>query len=152
MQISQNGLAIIKKFEGFSATPYLCPAGKTTIGYGHVIAAGESFTDISTDAAEDILKNDIAKVEQALAGLIKVPLNQNQFDALVSFTYNIGITAFKNSTMRLLLNINEPALAAKEFARWVYCGGKVLNGLVSRRQDEERLFTLPASLPYLPCS
>jgi lysozyme len=96
MQTSEQGLTLIKNFEGFSAKPYICPAGKSTIGYGHVIAAGEQFPggEIDLNMEEILLKQDVIQREQAINCLIQVTLLQYQFDALISFVYNIGIQAF----------------------------------------------------------
>ena len=144
MKISENGLNIIKKYEGFSAKPYFCPAGKLTIGYGHVIISGEKFPSdgISKKIAENILKQDVIRAEQAIKNLVKIELSQNQFDALVSFIYNVGSKAFEKSKLLRFLNENKRELAAGEFSRWVFAGGVVQNGLVKRRNAEEILFSI----------
>ena len=145
MKISDNGLNLIKQFEGFSAQAYTCPAGKRTIGYGHVILTGEKFPPegISKIAAEDTLKIDVSKAQKAVLRLVRVPLTQHQFDALVSFVYNIGGKAFRESTMLSLLRENKMDLAAAEFDKWVYAGGKMLKGLANRRFEESEMFRLP---------
>lgn len=122
MNISQKGIDLIKKFEGFSATPYRCPAGKMTIGYGHVVQAErEKFNAPITEAdAERILRNDVKIAEKAVNELIKVPLTQEQFDALVSFTFNVGGGAFKNSTLLKKLNQKLYDEAAEELLKWKY--------------------------------
>lgn len=140
MLISDNGLDLIKGFESFSALPYRCPAGKLTIGYGHVIQEGEIFTNITQDKATIILKQDCAKAEACINNLVKVPLNQNQFDALVSFVFNIGCDAFRTSTLLFLLNNLRYEDAADEFDKWVYAKGVKLNGLINRREKERDLF------------
>jgi lysozyme len=145
MKTSINGIELIKKFEGFSDKPYLCPAGYLTIGYGHVIQEKERLnsqfsTLITKLKAEEILRNDLAKFEQAIKTLINVPLNQNQFDALVSFTFNLGAGALQRSTLRQKINRAEHQIAASEFFKWVYAGGKRLGGLVSRRSAESQLY------------
>jgi len=141
MKISEQGLALLKQSEGFSATPYICPAGKSTIGYGHVIISGEEFTDsISKEQAETIIIQDVNTSEQAVSRLVKIPLNQNQFDALVVFVYNIGIEAFEKSTLLKDLNAGNIPAALLEWGRWVYGGGKILEGLVARREAEKALF------------
>src|SRR5258706_6018694 len=128
MRISEQGMALIRQSEGFSVTPYICPAGKRTIGYGHVIQAGENYPacGINEGEAEAILLQDISKTEQAVSRLVTVNLAQNQFDALVSFAYNIGINAFEKSTLLRLLNAGETGACAGQFGRWVYGGGKRL--------------------------
>jgi lysozyme len=143
MQISQEGLALIKRFEGFSPTPYICPAGKETIGYGHVIHPVESYPPegISEAEAEKLLKQDVSYAESILEHAVLVPLSQSQFDALASLIYNIGIKAFVNSTLLRRLNERNHAAAASEIGRWVYAGGKILPGLVKRRATETALFT-----------
>lgn len=140
MKTSEQGLALIRKYEGFSSTPYRCPAGKLTIGYGHVILAGENFQPLSEAKAEELLARDVASTEQAVSRLAAVPLRQNQFDALVSFAYNVGTEAFEKSTLLRYLNAGNPA-AADEFNRWVYAKGQKLPGLVARRAAETGLFS-----------
>ena len=142
MHVSERGLALIRQYEGFSATPYLCPAGKNTIGYGHVILTGEVYADgcISENQANDILKQDVRSVEVALNNLLKVEILQNQFDALGAFTYNIGANAFEKSSLLAFLNAGDYDKAAAQFGRWVYGGGKILSGLQSRRGAEMALF------------
>lgn len=142
MKISESGLKIIKKYEGFSATPYFCPAGKLTIGYGHAIISGEKFPacGISPEMAEKLLKQDIIIAESAINRLVMVELLQNQFDALVSFVYNTGVKAFEKSSLLRLLNENKPEAAAGEFSRWIFAGGVAQNGLIRRRAAEKELF------------
>src|SRR4051812_8929453 len=123
MKISAQGLALIKEYEGFSAVPYLCPAGRKTVGYGHVICPGEEYDGgISQDKAEILLIQDVTKTAQAVNCLVKVAINQSQFDALVSFSYNIGTQTFEKSTLLRILNAENPGVAA-QFARWVYING-----------------------------
>ena len=105
MKISQEGIdQLIKSYEGLSLKPYFCPAGKLTIGYGHVMLKGEKIEPITLQQAEQLLLNDLSKFNQAVNDLVKVPINQSQFDALVSLCYNIGIEAFKQSTLLKKLN------------------------------------------------
>lgn len=142
MHISPTGIALIKQFEGFSRTPYRCPAGKWTIGYGHVIReTGFKIRDSTIDEAqaEALLKNDLQRVEAAVSHFVTVPLSQQQFDALCSLTYNIGISAFSGSTLLRLLNAGDKA-ASRQFLRWIYAGKQPLAGLISRRQKERELF------------
>lgn len=138
--ISPRGIALIKEHEGFRAKPYYCPAGKLTIGYGHVIRDGENFKAITPEEGEALLRNDVAEAESAVSRLVKAPLTQNQFDALVSFVFNIGTNRFAKSTLCSLLNQEMYFAAAQEFQKWAWGGGKKLPGLVKRRAAEKELF------------
>lgn len=142
MEISGIGLELIKKFEGFSSKPYRCPAGKLTIGYGHAIIFSDQFPEggITQSMAEDMLKQDVSVAENSINRLVAGQLLQRQFDALCSFVYNIGAKAFEKSSLLRLLNQGHPELAAAEFARWIYTGGIVQNGLIRRREAEKSLF------------
>lgn len=139
MQIGRKGLELIKSFEGCRLEAYICPAGVPTIGYGHThgVRLGQI---ISQKQADDLLFEDLDQFVKAVNRLVIVPLNQNQFDALVSFVFNIGIVAFASSTLLRLLNQQAYNGAADQFKRWNKGGGKVLKGLVRRRQAEEDLF------------
>ena len=139
MEISKNGIILIKKFEGCSLKAYKCPAGVWTIGYGHT---NKVFVDdvITQEEAETLLKQDLIIHCNNVSKLVKVHLNQNQFDALVSFEYNVGYGAFQNSTLLKLLNQGKYKEAAAQFDRWIYAGKKVLPGLVNRREAEKELF------------
>lgn len=141
--MSEPGLALLRQFEGFSPAAYICPAGKRTIGYGHVIMAGEEFpeTGISENQANLLLKHDVNKAEQAICRLVTVSLKQCQFDALVCFAYNVGNQAFENSTLLRLLNAGNLGAAAGQFSRWAYAGGRKIPGLAARRAAETALFT-----------
>lgn len=141
MQTSDKGIALIKKYEGFSAVVYRCPAGKLTIGYGHMLKTGEDFTTITEYDADGLLRVDVMAAEHAVNALVKVALTQGQFDALVSFVYNLGATHFKNSTLLKRLNEGNYEVAGDNFQKWVYGGGKKLEGLVRRRAAEWALFT-----------
>ncbi len=104
MKISKSGLDLIKSFEGFQSKIYICPAGLKTIGFGHVIKSNELFDEITLSQAEELLKTDIEQFEKALNKLISgIKLSQNQFDALISFIYNVGVGSFIQSTMYKLL-------------------------------------------------
>lgn len=140
MNISEDGLDIIRDSEGLSYTAYTCPAGKLTIGYGHT---GKDVTpDMVIDIfeANALLRKDVAWAEAAVERLVEVPLTQGQFDALVSFTFNVGSGAFGKSSMRRVLNGGDYEAAANWFPRWVHSGGKVLPGLVTRRERERNRF------------
>ena len=134
-----TGLGIIKKFEGLKLEAYLCPAGIPTIGVGHTrgVKLGQK---ISVEQAEAFLSEDYKIAEDAVKRLVKVPLNGNQLGALTSFVFNLGEGRLMGSTLLRLLNQGEYRLAALEFDKWVYSGGKKLNGLIARRKAERELF------------
>lgn len=140
MKTSDSGIALIKHFEGFRRTPYLCAGGKWTVGFGHVIRSFETFSKITEEQAENILKDDLIHAENAVNALITVPLTQNQFDALASLTFNIGRENFLTSTLLKKLNAGDVTGAAAEFKKWRKSAGKVLPGLVRRRAAETALF------------
>lgn len=142
MHTSEVGLSLIQRFEGFSATPYLCPAGWWTIGYGHVIREAEQgrLTQVDKATALKLLEQDVRIAEQAIAKLICVPLSQNQFDALVSFTFNLGPGALQRSTLRRIINRGEHEQVPAELLRWVWAGGRKLAGLARRRAAEGALY------------
>jgi lysozyme len=140
MQVSSVGLDLIKRFESLRLKAYYCPAGVLTIGYGHT---GEAVTPgmvIDELHAEHLLRVDSVAAARALDTL---QLTQNQFDALVSFIFNLGAGAFRTSTMRRLLVDGLYAQAADQFPRWVHAGGRRLPGLVIRRDAERALFLTP---------
>lgn len=137
MNTSPAGAEIIKKAEGLKLKPYLCPAGVLTVGYGHT---GNVKGTITEAEAEALLKADLLKFEEAVLKHVRVPLKQHQFDALVSFVYNVGTGAFANSTLVKLLNQGKYKEAADQFPRWNKSNGKVLPGLVTRRAKERELF------------
>ena len=131
--------AVIKHYEGLQLKAYKCPAGVWTIGYGHTRGVKEC--DVITEKQADLyLLDDLRDAENAVNIHTKVKLNQNQFDALVSFVYNLGSGNFKSSTLLKKLNAGDYIGAANEFKRWNKAGGKVLNGLVKRRASETNLF------------
>lgn len=142
MRVSNNCIEIIKHYESFEENAYICPAGKRTIGYGHVILSHEKLTKVTEDIAVNLLKQDISTAENIVSKYVNVEINQNQFDAMVSLTYNIGGEAFKMSTLLKLLNKQSYRLAADQFDRWNKSNGKVLNGLTLRRMTERDLFNL----------
>lgn len=140
MKTSKKGIDLIKSFEGFRAKPYICAGGKWTIGYGHTAGVTSVSPSITKANAEELLRDDLEYFEQQVNRLVKVPLTQPQFDALVSFTYNVGVSNFMNSTLRYLLNHGVFSKAANAFLRWCYANGKKLPGLERRRQAERSLF------------
>ena len=140
MKTSQRGLDLIKKWEGLRLEAYLCPAGVWTIGYGHIKGVKEG-DKINQPQANTLLADDVANVaESAVNAYVNVPLNQEQFDALASFTFNLGGGNLKSSTLLKKLNDGDYLGAANEFKRWVKAGGKTLNGLVDRREAEAQMF------------
>ena len=142
MNTSRTGIELIKKFEGCVLTAYKCPAGIWTIGYGHTTGVKEGQT-ITNKEAEALLKQDLLTFETYVSNLVTVEINQNQFDALVSFCYNLGPGNLKTSTLLKLLNNGNFEGAAEQFDRWVYAGGKKLSGLIKRRAAEKALFLQP---------
>jgi len=141
MKTSQKGLDLIKKFEGFSDKEYVCPAGKINIGYGHVVLPTDDFPSIITKReAELILKKDLESRESSLNKFLKVKLTQNQFDALMSLIYNIGIANFHKSTLLKFVNERLFDKVPDQFRRWRFSNGKVLKGLVTRREEEIKLW------------
>ena len=136
---SGKGIDLIKRWEGYRSIAYLCPANVWTIGYGHTATVKPGMC-INQVEAEELLKSDLRRFENAISNLVKVPLTQAQFDALVSFTFNVGISAFGKSTLRKKLNRKDYSGAANEFGRWVNANGKRLVGLVNRREEERKLF------------
>ena len=139
MHISEKGLAMIRQAEGLRLSAYKCPAGIPTIGYGHT--AGVKMGQVIDKAeAESLLLGDVASFELAVLGMVKVPLTQGQFDALVSFAYNLGPANLESSTLMRLLNAGLYADAANQFCRWNKAAGKVLPGLTARRTAEKSLF------------
>lgn len=140
MNTSPTGIALITRFEGFARVPYRCPAGWMTIGYGHVIRAGEVLDSIDETSARALLAHDVRAAENAVARLIHVPLTQAQFDALVSFTFNLGAGALQRSTLRRKINRGEHKAVPAELLRWVWANGRKLPGLVRRRAAEGGLY------------
>lgn len=146
--ISATGLDLIKYFEGRRLHRYKCPAGVWTVGYGHVLTNEELSTlsdPIDVATADVLLAKDVWKFEAALYTEQRTrrlpPLKQGELDALVSFTFNVGLGAFDKSTLRrLLCDDVDRSVVAAQFARWNKAGGKVLPGLVARREAERKLF------------
>ena len=168
--VTAPGLAVIKTYEGLKLRLYLCPANKATIGYGHVLLPkfdaalfgltpdaltriiddcerrraltreAKQLNAISPEQADALLAKDAQLAADAVNSLTGVALSQAQFDALVSFVFNIGHGNYAKSTMRKKLKASDYAAAADEFERWVFGGGKRLAGLAARRKDERDLF------------
>jgi lysozyme len=146
VKISKKGLEVIKKHEGFRNKPYLCPAGIPTIGYGNTYYPDGSkvkMTDkpLSKDIAYVLLRLVVEDFEQCVNKYVKSDINQNQFDALVSFAYNLGCGNLKKSTLLKKVNANPCDITiSNEFAKWDKAGGRRLRGLTIRRHDEAVLY------------
>ena len=152
MKTGKAGLDLIKKFEGFSAIPYCDSVGLPTIGYGHLIKAGEKFAQITESEAEKLLASDITLAEYAVDLHVEENLTQNEFDALVSFVFNVGtgrtggkdgfvyLKSGKSSTLLNKLNMANFAAAADEILKWDRADGKRLPGLTRRREAEREMF------------
>lgn len=148
MRISDVGLELIKRFEGFRAKKYICAAGYPTIGIGHVLKKGEDYDVITEAFAIELLRQDVKIAEYYVGKLITKPLTQCQFDALVSFTFNCGGGALQRSSLRSKINRGEFSSAANEFLKWNRGGGRVLKGLTKRRQAERELFLAESAITY----
>jgi len=154
-----EAIELIKNFEGFRDKPYLCPAGYWTCGFGHVIigqdgemlkgakdkdeAFGIFNTPLTQKQASELLADDLMPVVSQITRLVKVPLNNNQLGALVSFVFNVGAGAFQNSTLLKILNQGHYDKVPEQFLRWTKAGKIVLSGLVKRRSAEVKLWLLP---------
>lgn len=139
MNVSQTGLDLIKQFEDLKTNAYRCPAGIPTIGYGHT--HGVSLSDSCTaEQANTWLKEDCQIAETTIETAVKQPLTQNQFDALVSFVFNLGSGNFVKSTLLKKLNAGDYTGAAEEFGKWNNVNGVPSNGLSRRRAAEKALF------------
>jgi lysozyme len=173
MKINQAGLDLLKKAEGLELEAYPDPAsplGKAcqakklpmrryreitgwqnlkgdpwTIGYGHTGADVTPGKKITQSEADDLKRKDLAKFEQGVTNLVKVPVNENQFSALVSIAYNIGLGNLGSSTLLKKLNAKDYAGASAQFAAWNKAQGQILPGLVKRRADEAKLFDTPVA-------
>lgn len=141
MKTSQAGIDFIKSFEGCELEPYVCSAGKKTIGVGHVMRRDEAYERITPAQADAILAKDLERFEEAVLDAVDVPLSQYEFDACISLAFNIGAHAFANSTLVRLLNHNtDKPTCAEQFLRWDKVNGKPLAGLTRRRAAERELF------------
>lgn len=149
MKTSTRGRKLIKEFEGLRTTAYKDIVGVWTIGYGHTNAAGSPKVkpgmSITTKEADDILIKDLKKYEDAVNRNVKVPITQNQFDALVSFTFNLGEGNLRKSTLLKRLNSGDYKVG-DEFLKWNRAGGRLVRGLLRRRQEEKKLFEMKDSV------
>lgn len=139
MKTSEKGITLIKHFEGLRLMAYQCAGNVWTIGYGHTTAV-QPGNIITAEQADVYIRQDLVSSENAVNHCVSVLLNQNQFDALVSFTFNLGAGNFRKSTLLKNLNSGDYQGAADQLIRWVHAGGKKLPGLVARREAERELF------------
>lgn len=135
------GINLIKYYEGLRLKAYQDTGGVWTIGYGHTKGVKKGMV-ITEERAEELLREDLLEAEQAVYQLVPYGLAQHQFDALVSFVFNVGKNAFKKSTLLRLMLIGDILGASQQFGRWVYDNGKKLNGLIERREAERKLFLI----------
>ena len=155
MTLSDNGMHILRNLEGYSPRMYKDIAGLPTIGVGHLLTKSELSSGkldvdgkpwhphLSDSRITLLLRHDILPAVTALEYNVKVPLNQNQFDALTLFVFNIGRSAFERSTLLKLLNAGDYAAVPSQLRRWVHAGGRVVKGLVNRREAEIALWNTP---------
>lgn len=135
-----GGIDLIKRFEGLRLAAYKCPAGVWTIGYGHTgpdVVPGLAITE---PEADKLLASDIQTFSDGVRRLVTTQVTDNQFAAMVSLAFNIGLGAFGKSTLLRAVNSNDFVAAANEFKRWIYADGKIFQGLVARRAAEKTLF------------
>lgn len=146
MQTSERGIRLIKHYEGVRNRPYRCAAGLYTVGVGHLIGDGKSLPDtwnrtFSEAEIDGLLKRDLRRFELGLHKMLpNMPLRQSEFDALVSFSFNLGLGCFQRSTVRQALLRGDKETAMESLLKYCRAGGKILKGLQLRRQDEKRLF------------
>lgn len=153
MRTSQVGVDLIKRWEGLRLIGYLCPANIPTIGYGTTGPDVRVGMHITEEDAEARLKKSLVVIEDTLRDIVRVPLNQNEFDSLVSFSYNVGSNAFRQSTLLRLLNDGAArTVVAQEFGRWDKVNGSPVPGLTKRREAERELFLKSVRNPALASS
>ena len=140
MNISDEGVDLIKSFEGCRLDAYLDSVGICTIGYGHTGSEVKRGDTIDDAEADRLLRSDLRTAEKCINACVTGNLTQNQFDALCSFVFNLGCASLRNSTLLRKLNSGEHEEAAEEFQKWNHAGGKVLSGLTKRRHAEADLF------------
>ena len=141
MKISEKGIEFIIKEEGEVLTAYICPAKVWTIGVGHTGKDIKKGMKITKEESREFLKIDIKRFEDIVNKSIRLPLKQYEFDALLSFAFNVGEGAFSKSTLVRKINTKAPIVEIeKEFRKWVYAGGKILPGLKARREREIKLY------------
>jgi lysozyme len=141
MQTGPKGRALIKEYEGVKLHAYYCPAGKLTIGVGSTGPHVKVGMTITAQEADDLFTKDLGRFEKAVNRMVHVPLSQEQFDALVSFSFNLGEANLEKSTLLKMLNEKNYSGAANQFKQWNRSRGKILPGLVRRRAAEAALFS-----------
>lgn len=137
--INDDGIALIKEFEGLHLIPYLCPARIWTIGYGHTRTVRQGMR-ITPEQAEMLLAEDLSLFERGVSRMVTVPLSDNQFSALVCFSFNVGLGNFEFSTLLRLLNRGWYEQVPAQLMRWDHANGEVMGGLARRRAAEGRLW------------
>lgn len=151
MRTSAQGREFIKSWEGLELRVYSDVAGYGSVGYGHLLTPEDDYgPTITLEQAEDLFESDVLRIEQGVNKLVTALLDQHEYDAIVSFTFNLGVGALKKSTLLKLVNSNQKALAAEQFGRWVFAGDQngdgvvdqrdKVRGLVRRRAAERALF------------
>jgi lysozyme len=145
MKVSKKCLEMIKHHEGVRPRPYKCPAGLWTIGVGHLIGDGKTLPaewnrTLSPNEIDSILQADLRRFERGVLRLCPNTVKQGQFDALVSFAFNVGLGSLQRSTLKMKHNRGEYEACSKEFLKWSKACGKVLTGLLNRRKDEAKLY------------
>lgn len=140
MSVPDAAVKLVEEFEGLRLTSYQCPAGIWTCGYGHTGIGVHPDMAITEEVADEWLRRDLEKAASAVEHMVKVPINDNQKSALISFVFNLGQGSFAGSTLLRLLNDGDYDGAAGQFPRWNKAGGQVLPGLVKRRAAEQSLF------------
>jgi len=146
VRVSNAGIQLIKHHEGVRSKPYRCPAGLWTVGVGHLIGDGKSLPEswnktFTNDEINGLLKSDLNRFELGVCKMLpNVPLRQCEFDALVSFSFNLGLGTFQRSTIRQALLRGDKEAAMESLVKYCKAGGKILKGLQNRRLDEKRLF------------
>lgn len=140
-KINQVGIKLIQFFEGFSPTPYHCANGYKTIGYGHKLRESENFVTLTEREGYEILMKDLEIAEEGVSRYINANITDNQFSALVSFTFNLGAGALQRSTLRQKINYGSALEeVSEEFLKWVFCSGRKVRGLVERREAEAMIY------------
>ena len=146
MNVSKAAIALIKHHEGVRSRPYRCPANLWTVGVGHLIGDGKSLPDswnrtFSQEEIDGILKSDLRRFELGVSKMLpNVPLRQHEFDAIISFCFNLGLGCFQRSTIRQALLRGDKTQAMESLVKYCRAGGKILKGLQTRRLDERALF------------
>ena len=146
MNVSKAAIALIKHHEGVRNKPYVCPAGLWTVGVGHLIGDGKQLPDswnktFTGEEIDGLLKSDLRRFELGVSKMLpNVPLRQHEFDALVSFCFNLGLGCFQRSTIRQALLRNDKTAAMESLVKYCKAGGKIVKGLQTRRLDEKALF------------